>query len=106
MPVRTSIRRNLTGAAYSPNGFSQAVMTEDRTHDVTHDPRTGGSDLDHSAIPTCIFISPYEGFVWIWIHRETTLLIILISVYFSFSEFYLLSFSEFEACGNSEFCFL
>ena len=30
------IERNLTGAAYSPNGFSQAFMTKDRTHDPSN----------------------------------------------------------------------
>ena len=38
----------LQGPLYSPMAFSQDVMTEDQTHN----PRTGGSDLDHSAITT------------------------------------------------------
>ena len=37
-----SIRRNLTGAAYSPNGFSQAIVT-----------LIGVRELSHTAIPTC-----------------------------------------------------
>ena len=46
----TMLRESYRGRLL-PQWLSQDVMTEDRTHDP---PRTGGSDLDHSAIPTCL----------------------------------------------------